>query len=184
MFLCIRGSQANGNIQTVSINQCASILAGHPAGGHACTGRKELPVWDACGGYSLYTLLRLRITCRKILMATHAPLEAAVNSHLIQLGEHVKRVTRLLAAMKIKESTLYEPDRQALECCRNQLKALKRIRDSGFLWQTYGKTKRLGRDRDLLIFHGGRPRGMTLAYWDKRMPETKKFGWFGGKLIL
>ena len=117
-------------------------------------------------------------------MATHAPLEAAVNSHFSQLGEHVERVTRLLAAQKMKESTMYKPDRQALECCRNQLKALKRIHDSGFLWQTYGKTKRLKRDGDLLVQHKGMPRGMTLAYWDKRMPETKKFGWFGGKLIL
>ena len=149
--------------------------------GHACTGYS---VRDACGGYSLYTLLRLRITCRKILMATHAPLEAAVNSLLIQLGECVEKWTQVIAAPKVKESMLYKPERQALESCRNQLKALKRIRDSGFLWQTYGKTKRLGRDRDLLIFHGGRPRGMTLAYWDKRMPETKKFGWFGGKLVL
>ena len=117
-------------------------------------------------------------------MATHAPLEAAVNSLLIQLGECVEKWTQVIAAPKVKESMLYKPERQALESCRNQLKALKRIRDSGFLWQTYGKTKRLWRDGDLLILDGaGMPRGMTFAYWDA-MRMTKKFGWFGGKLVL
>ena len=141
--------------------------------------------------HPLYTRLRLRSTCRRILQATHAPLVAATNSLFLQLCEQMKRHAQILAMAKINERQLLKSDRQFIEWCRNQQKALKRIRDSGFLYRVWlpfsnGSRGVLCRDGDLLTLSPdtGLPLGMTQDYWNARMPLIKKFGWYEGKLNL
>ena len=80
---------------------------------------------------------------------------------------------------------------------RSQYKALKRVCDSGFIYQTwlpfadtshvFRKQRRcLHKDGEFLIISAdtGLPMGMTQAYFNEHMPILKKFGWFGGKLYL
>ena len=142
--------------------------------------------------HPLYTQLRLRITCRTILQATHASLVAAVNSLFIQLCKQVRWHAQLLAMLKMNESQLADAsDRNVIEWCRNQQRALKRIHDSGVLYQVWlpfanGSRGVLYRDGDLLTIspNTNLPHGMTQDYWKARMPLIKKFGWCEGKLNL
>ena len=139
-------------------------------------------------GHPLYTRLRLRSTCRRILQATHAPLVVYVAALCQETKRHAQRFAVL------NQSQLSESDRQVIwsyEWCRNQQKALKRIRDSGFLYHVWlpfanGSRGVLCRDGDLLTISPdtGLPHGMTQDYWKARMPPIKKFGWYEGKLNL
>ena len=92
--------------------------------------------------HPLHTHLKLRSTCRKIILVTHASFEATVNSRLIQLCEQRKRHVQVLT--NIKESTLRASDRQIIQWCGNQHEAFKRIHDSGFLCQTWLPLNRHG----------------------------------------
>ena len=140
--------------------------------------------------HPLYTRLRLRITCRRILQAMHAPLMASANFFSNQLCEQMKRHAQLKAMLMNKESQFCEQmkrhaqlfarlknneshdalakDGAVIEWWKHQHKALKRIHGSGILyhmWLPFSNGSRgvLYRDGDLLTLSPktGLPHGMT-----------------------
>ena len=142
--------------------------------------------------HPVYTRLRLRITCRRILQAMHAPLISAANFLSNQLCEQMKRHAQSFAMLKNSESyDVLARDGAVIEWWKHQHKALKRIHDSGVLyhmWLPFSNGSRgvLYRDGDLLTLspETGLPHGMTRDYWNARMPPIKKFGWYNGKFNI
>ena len=87
--------------------------------------------------HPLQTYLRLRCVSWTVLQATHVPMNAACSHMIIRLGEQIKqRVNESFElgaqGTALKRLCLHQP----LETYRQQYTALKKVIDSGFLFQT------------------------------------------------
>ena len=129
--------------------------------------------------HPLHAYLRLRCVCRKILQVTHAQnlIEEVCSALLTSLGnEYIFTQPRTCLGIQLHS------------ICETQYKAMKKIKDSGFLCQTIAAGPGplcVRADRAFLIFDKrGYPKGMTKAYYKVRIQMIGKFGWFEGRLYL
>ena len=136
----------------------------------------------------LYTCLRLRCACRRVLQAMHVPTTKLLEFALRHLREETDRQDKLMATLNIHEHQLGHDDRCIVHNCRIQLEAAQRVHDSGFLHQIWlpssGRRNRLHKNGARLNYSRGLPTGMTLDYFTTRIKIIGKFGWFGDKLNL